>query len=254
MRPNRRHLALGVALAISLAQSGCGGGGGSPTKPVVPTTPTPFAGAFLNASESGRITFSIDAAPLARGRDAAQAPIPVTGRATFGGGSGIDLSGTYDAASDTLILAGTGYQFVGRLLPGAPSAEIAGSYIGLNGTGSFDALAGASSATEIHCGTFDSTYLLETGPFNLVLSGSRAIALMLPGGTTRARRLTGTISGTVSPLQIDLAYADTTGLAITASGSLDLVLAHSTGTWSSTQGGSPHDNGTWSGSVCLPEP
>ncbi len=175
-------------LVVAAIIAGCkkddnpaGPGGGSVT----------YVGTLANANETGSMTLIFPSAP------SKQAPRAITGIVTIIYVSGtvkindstITIAGTYNTDTDTLLILGGGYSFVGRYSNG----NISGTYTGPNGAGSFTAeVSGEGETIKVYCGTYHETSPDTSvhGRFNLVIKGN-----VVTGITDDGLPLAGTVDG-----------------------------------------------------------
>jgi hypothetical protein len=152
---------------------------------------------------------------------------------TLGGGKTFSLTGTYDAATKTLTIAGGGYTLTGTLT----GSTLSGTYTGPNGAGSFALQAAVTGAVNVYCGTYKGTGAPGGGSWNLVQGADNKLS----GSYTESAGGSGLITGTLAGTAITLATS-TGGVAVgTLSGT----------SISGTYGVSAADQsaGTWTGST-----
>jgi hypothetical protein len=245
------HLALAALGIVSLLTfNGCGDDNNdNPTNPGGGATSTSFTGTFVNGSEGGLMTVTVNTTTLARALRAATA-VTASGVITPDGGSPISLTGTYDSATDSLYLNGGGYAFGGQYDGSGAIAGIAGLYTGPNGAGQFGCATGSSASIGVYCGTYQNQAVTETGNWNLVTSGSYIVGLAVPSGQTFGLGLEGTLTGTGTTRTITVGSDDGNGGLLTATGTLNTTTHAMSGTWHTTQDAAPVDSGSWSGNLC----
>ena len=148
-----------------------------------------------------------------------------SGTLTPTGLAGIPLSGTYNAGSGAVSVAGGGHTLTGTITSG----ELDGTYAGSAGAGSFGTHKGTTSSdVSLFCGSYDGD---ASGVWNLAKTGNSLVGAYADDGGGSAR-LTGTLSGS----SISLTFTGGT-----ASGTLASATAMN-GNW--TAGAA---SGTWTG-------
>lgn len=251
------HLAGGLLTLAVLAQlvAGCSDDKKNPAAPGGGTpTSTSFVGIFTNATESGKITITVNTTSLAgriRVSQAGAATVTATATLSIGGGGSASLTGTYNDVTDSLYLSGSNYTFAGEYDETSTPPVIDGAYSGPNGSGQFDAIVGTASSTpiEIYLGTFQSDSTNVHGAFNVARYDTLAGALAFVEGDTEATPMEGTVTGGGSTLAISLSGGGS-GLTVTATGTVDTVVDTVGGTWHTYDSGlAKGDDGTWSGAL-----
>lgn len=232
----------GVVLAwvlVVLALGGCGRDR-KPTAPP-PKSPTPqtqMTGVFVGGSENGLIDITIDTAPLTAPLDTVVTALGVMSRDT---GSVVNLTGTYDTATDSLHLNGSGYDLEGMFLPNAVTVRLQGRYTSPSGSGAFLALTGArNSVVHVFCSSYDDATSTTLGDLDLAVAGNALAGFETVYGDTAIVTLQGTANGTGTTRA--LAF---TGIEFQGNGSWNTLTGHVEGVWSS-----PLGSGVWSGDEC----
>lgn len=243
-----------LPLAIVLAfAAGCGDDNGSPTGPGPGATSTTMTGVMINATENGRLTVTIATTTLAPppGALAARA-VAVDASATFRpiGGSVVNLAGTYDAATDTLLLSGGGYTIVAEVEEGDPPSTV-GQYDGPNGPGFFGAVATGSTSTPVYCGDYQSGTTSENGNLSFLVSGDVFAGITFSAVTSWFRPFEGTVSGTGSVRSVAGGNVEEGVDSLYISGSFNTVSGVSSGTWTLVDlTDQSAESGTWSAVEC----
>lgn len=243
-RAARRAYVVAAALAAALIVAvlgGCGRDRKSTAPPSNPPTPqTQMTGVFLGSAENGLIDVTIDTAPLTSPLDTIVTALGVMSRDT---GGVVNLTGTYDTATDSLHLNGQGYDLDGVFLPSAVTVRLQGRYTSPSGGGAFLALIGArSSVVHVFCASFDDTTATTLGTLNLAVGGGALAGFEAVYGDTAIVTLQGTVAG--SGTTRALAF---TGIEFQGNGSWNTLTGHVAGVWAS-----PLGTGVWSGDPCLP--
>ena len=243
-----------IAAIIALAAfAGCGNddnpaapGGGTPA----PTTTT-FSGVMIGTgSENGTITVTVATTSLAGGL--AGAPVTASGTVNPTGSATVPLTGTYDAATDSLHLSGGGYTLEGEY-DDNPSGDafksIAGGYTGPNGNGFFAAVLQGAAQVRLFVGTFENQTTTISGKWDMVVADTLAGCIAFPDGGTidDVVPMVGRAGNTGTSRAITLAGGSGT-LTVTASGTWNTTTDSVSGTWNSNDTSGPTtDTGTWAG-------
>ena len=233
--------------------AGCGDDNGSPTGPGPGATSTTMTGVMINAAENGRLTVTIATTTLTPppGALAARA-VAVDASATFRpiGGSVVNLSGTYDADSDTLLLSGGGYTIVAEVEEGDPPSTV-GQYDGPNGPGFFGAVATGSTSTPVYCGTYQSNTTSENGNLSFLVSGDVFAGITFSAVTSWFRPFEGSVSGTGTTRTVIGGNVEDGVDSLYISGSFNTVSGVSSGTWTLVDlTDQSAESGTWSAVEC----
>lgn len=229
-----RPVAIGLAL---LAFAGCSDDDEGPAGTNGGTTT--YEGTLVGLGDSGSLVITVEN-PGKAARLAAAAPGDVAGQLQLVGGCDVDLTGTVD--SGVIGIEGTGpcgdYSLAGTI----SSDRIEGTFAGPSGrTGTFVVIEQATSnASDVFCGVWtemeEGTPTGESGPFNLVISGSSLEGVAYDGDGDPIP-----LEGTVDGDQVTIFVADTPTQI--ASGVLD-------GDTISGQYNTGASAGVWSGSPC----
>lgn len=144
------------------------GPGGGPT----------YYGTIANGSETGTLTLTFASAPS---KVSSQTPknvaaiITITGTLKIQGSAPITLTGTYDTETDSLKITAGPYTFQGTYSDG----EVAGSYDGPNGVGSFTAGVSTSGSSKVYCGQYtENSPDTGTGKINVIVDGTKVTVLV----------------------------------------------------------------------------
>ena len=224
--------------------------------PVNPGTPqsTQLTGAFVGAGDGGRMTVTIPLASSALApRLGGSAPVNVTGTLSPDAGGTVNLTGSYDADGDAIVLAGGGYTLAGLYDGTAPVAGIAGDYTGPNGTGGFAVAVGGSSTVSVYCAEYEGQS--DSGRLNLIIVGNTVNGgVALTNGTIYG--FEGTVTGIAPNQTITVNDEVETGIVVAAQASLNSTTGQITnGTYTITVEGLEEDSGTWQGSTsCMTAP
>ncbi|HYJ34225.1 MAG TPA: hypothetical protein VE326_13520 [Candidatus Binatia bacterium] len=231
-----------LSLALSLAAfTGCGTKHEltSPT-PGTPTPETQLTGVFVGSAENGLLDLTIDAGSLAMPADTT---VSASGVMSQDGGGVVNLTGTYDAGTDSLRLSGQGYELAGLYLDGGAPIRVEGRYTGPSGNGRFTALPGRRpSAVHAFCATYEDSAATMWGTLNLAVAGNGVAGFEVADGDTAVVAVQGTAAGTAGTTR-SLAFA---GAEFIGSGSWNTSTGHVAGVWAS-----PRGTGVWSGDLCI---
>ena len=158
----------GCLLALLAIASGCGEDDSkNPTGPGNPSATTVLTGIFAGAERGGLVSLSLSTADLAPAlprptRSTRLAPgradsvvSAAMGLGPVGGGA-INLAGTYDTTSDSLLVAGQGYTVRGRADLWAGLPVVAGLYSSATDSGGVVCTPGGSGTVKAFCGEFQS--------------------------------------------------------------------------------------------------
>jgi len=233
-------VALSVALSLALVV-GCGKKR-EPTAPTpgAPTPQTQLTGVFVGGLENGLLDVTIDTGFLAMPGDTV---VSASGVMSKDGGGVVNLTGTYDAATDSLRLSGQGYELAGLYLDGGVPPRVEGRYASPAGGGMFTALPGRRpSAVHAFCATYEDSAATMWGTLNLAVAGNGVAGFEVEDGDTAVVAVQGTAAGTAGTTR-SLAFA---GSEFIGSGSWNTSTGHVAGVWAS-----PRGNGVWSGDPCL---
>jgi hypothetical protein len=159
---NSWRLASALGLAI-LFVPGCGGSGSTGPTPTPTATPAPattFTGTIAGSSgQSGTLVVRIAAAT------ATATLTPIDGGGTFA------LTGTFDEATKTLTLSGSGFALKGTIANG----KLTGNYTGPGGSvGIFSNLNSTSQSVQPYCGTYHR--VTEDGVWNFGIAASGEVS------------------------------------------------------------------------------
>jgi hypothetical protein len=251
----RLHLTLAALGILSLlAFNGCGDDNEDKT----PTSPggggsTSFFGTYVNGSESGMMTITVNTTSLAGALQAnatRTASVTASGTITPDGYASFPLTGTYDAATDSLYLSDGVYFFGGKYGTIGSVTGIAGRYIGGHGYGQFGCVQGTSSSIQIYCGTYQNADVSDTGNWNLVVSGISIVGVSFQTGDDQGIPFQGIIAGTGTTRSITVGHDDGSGNTLSATGSLNTTTHVMSGVWHTYASSSPVDNGTWTADLC----
>ena len=213
-----------------------------------PTTYTTLHGIFAGASDGGRLSLSIATGSLARSLGG-DMTVPVTGTIAPTGGTAVALAGTYNPATDTLLVGATGYALLGVYEPIDPFPSISGTYHSPAGFGTFGCAAGESSAVKIFICTFAESNQQITGRFNLAAVDTIIAGVAFPDGGTEDdyHFFKGTVERTGYPRAIVL-HGDNGQNVFDAIGEWNPNTDEAGGTWTVTDTSVPETySGTWSG-------
>ncbi len=218
-----------VAILAAIPYAGCSGGSHHSSSSVSNRTPETFQGTLTaDGVESGVISVVINFGPGSS--VVLAATVGATGSIALKGGGTVNLTGSFDTASQGLTLSGGGYSFVGVL----SATAISGSYTGPQGAGSFSALQSTGSGSVlVYCGTYAQNNSTNTGVWNMVQSGGSLV-----GSFSGSDGATGDLSGTISGDSVSVSFKG---------GSATGTLSGTTmsGTWHDNKGNS----GPWQGST-----
>ncbi len=210
----------------------------TPTVPPTTLNATKYIGTLGNGAEAGVLTLNFASAPPKVAPsiiNSIATIINVTGTVKIGGIT-INLTGTYNTDTDSLIVSGGGYNFKGKL----NSSNLSGTYTGPNGDGSFTAESStADGSVKVYTGTSHETSpdTSNHGRFLLVVKG-----IALTGITDYGQKVGGTISGThlsvhfeESPA-VEIAQGNVSGDGTSIQGTYSVATESGTitGTWSAT--------------------
>ena len=180
---------------VVVALVACGGEGDGPTEPSVQPDAT-FQGVFASGVERGTITLVSSS--------------PATGSLSVDGKAPVPLSGSFDSASSTFLLTGSGFTVTGKAgAAGAPAgasslgalaatasaaATLSGTVTGpdITGTATMSAAStGGGATTTRYCGVYTGD---DAGMVDVGLVGGLAVATVAGMGGRFA--MTGTVAGT----------------------------------------------------------
>jgi hypothetical protein len=231
----------GIGLALALA-AGCAKKH-QPTAPT-PGSPTPqtqLTGVFVGGAENGLLDVTVDLGSLAVPGDTVVSALGVMSK---DGGGVVNLTGTYDAATDSLRLSGQGFELAGLYLEGGAPIRIEGSYVGPAGSsGRFTALPGRRpSAVRAFCATYEDSAATMWGTLNFAVAGNGVAGFEVVDGETAVVAVQGTAAGTTGTTR-SLAFA---GSDFIGNGSWNMSTGHVAGVWAS-----PRGTGVWSGDPCI---
>ena len=216
---------------------GCGRSGEvtapAPTSPVIET---PMTGVYVGAGENGMVELTISTAPAAP-----ETTVTAFGTLSRDGGGTANLAGTYDTATDSLHLSGSGYTLAGLYLAGAAPPRLSGSFSGSLGSGFFVALVGARSSVRSFCATYENSGATLWGTIDLTVSSSSVAGFEVLDGDTFVVALAGSVSGTGTTRTVAFA-----GNPFVGSGTWNTSTRHVEGTWTADA-----QSGVWSGDECL---
>jgi hypothetical protein len=246
--------AITIAAAV-LGLAGCEGK--HATFPVLPL-PVPelqLTGSFVGAAENGLLDVTVQTAALTtrsfpagpagilRAPAAAETTVTAFGTMSKDGGGVVNLTGTYNTATDSLRLSGQGYTLWGLWVADAVPPRLAGRYAGPSGNGRFAVLVGARTAVHVFCATYENSPTATFfGTLDLAVVGTSVTGFQVEDGDTLVEPLQGTANGSGATRAIYFA-----GASFYGNGSWDLATAHVAGVWAS-----PRGNGVWSGDPCVP--
>ena len=241
--------------AAALALAGCEGK--HSTFPVLPP-PAPelqLTGSFVGAAENGLLDVTVQAAALTarrfpagpagllRASAAVETTVTALGTMSKDGGGVVNLTGSYDTATDSLRLSGQGCALWGLWVPGGVPPRLEGRYAGPSGNGRFAVLIGARTAAHVFCATYENSPTATFfGTIDLAVVGTSLTGFQVEDGDTLVEPLQGTVNdaGTTPVLYFS-------GSSFSGNGKWDLMTADAAGVWTS-----PRGSGVWSGGVCLP--
>ncbi|HET7498001.1 MAG TPA: hypothetical protein VFM00_06850 [Candidatus Eisenbacteria bacterium] len=240
----RLWIGIGPAVAVSAALlAGC-------AKKHQPTAPTPgspmpqtqLTGVFVGGSENGLLDVTIDLGSLAMPGDTVVSALGVMSK---DGGGVVNLTGTYDTATDSLRLSGQGFELAGLYLEGGAPIRIEGRFVGPadSGSGLFTALPGRRpSAVHAFCATYENSAATMWGTLNFAVAGNGVAGFEVVDGETAVVAVQGTAAGTTGTTR-SLAFA---GSDFIGNGSWNMSTGHVAGVWAS-----PRGSGVWSGDLCI---
>jgi hypothetical protein len=251
--PRRLVALLLLSAAGLLTLAGCGKDSDSPTGPSGPPTTTTMNGVMINANENGRLVVTIATTTLAPppGAYVANGEV-ILASATYRpvGGGTVNMSGTYDADTDSLVLAGGGYSFATMLETDGPRASMVGEYAGPNGPGLFGAAQTDGANVTVHCGTYLSLTTAESGRLGVLANDDEFAGIMFSAQTSEFQAFEGMLSGTGTTRTVTGGGSEGVD-SIAVSGTLNTVSGISSGTWTylnlDTMSG---DSGTWTATEC----
>jgi hypothetical protein len=158
-------------------------------------------------------------------------------------GGVVNLTGTYDTATDSLHLNGQGYDLDGAFLPNAVTVRLQGQYTSPSDGGGFVALTGPrDSGVNVLCAAYEESAATMWGTLNLAIAGGAVAGFEVVDGDTSIVLLQGTAVGTVTTTKA-IAF---TGIEFSGNGSWNTLTRHIEGVWAS-----PLGHGTFSGDECL---
>ncbi len=160
---------------ISLTVVGCGS---SPTAPTPAASPTPapsttFTGTIAGSSgQSGTLVITIATAVTSSAHSEVHSVANATATLTLiNGGGTFALAGTFDDATKSLTLSGSGFSLNGSIAGG----QVTGHYTGPDGSvGLFSNLNSTTQSVQPYCGTYHRT--TEDGVWNFQIAASGAIS------------------------------------------------------------------------------
>ena len=215
-----------------------------------------MSGAFVSTATNGSVSVTIASGSLAaplRTRLSYKGAVTASGTLTPPIGPVVDLTGTYDTATDTLNLTGSGYTLVGQAdTTGTPDA-ITGGWTGPGGPGLFGCFIGTTTnPVAVYCGQFQVDPSVGNGYLDTIISGDTARGIVLivnPSWAIAPTRLLGSVSGTGTTRNITMQGYESANALIVVTGTLDTTTNQLAGTWTYTLSGSatPTYTGTWSG-------
>lgn len=244
-----RSLAAAALLVFALGLTGCNSGdeNKNPVGPGGSSGSTVMTGTFTGANENGRVGLTIHATSLAHMPGAGKATVIGSAVLNVDAGTTVDLSGTYDPATDSLFVTGGGYTLVGKLRMEGFLPAIAGVYVGPNGSGTFEVLVGSQNEIGVYCGTYLNSVLVQQGRWSFLLFQNRVIGLQSPesGGFIR---MTGDATGT-GPTKTLTFTSDPEFGSMTATGTVNTQTHHASGNWTMTDDAGT-ESGTWTAEYC----
>lgn len=223
-------------------------GGGSSTQ---------LTGAFVGATDGGKISITIPLASTALAPRLGGSPAAVTATGVLSPVSGgtINLAGAYDPETNILGLTGgtpgSEYTFDGQYEVGTISG-ITGDFVGPNGSGGFATAVGGSGTVFTYCGTYTNASD-ETGNLNLLIVGTTVAGGVVTNLTLYG--FEGTVTGTAPNQTITVNDEVEPGIVVNATASLNATTGViSGGTYTITVEGTETDSGTWQGSTACSTP
>jgi hypothetical protein len=187
--------------------------------------------------------FPAGPAGLLRAPAAAETTVTAFGTMSKDGGGVVNLTGTYDTATDSLRLSGQGYVFWGLWVADAAPPRLAGRYAGPSGNGRFAALIGPRTTVHTFCATYENAPTATFfGTLDLAVASGVLTGFQVEDGDTLVEPLQGTANGTQAMRALAFAGAEFQG-----QGNWDTTTGHVAGVWAS-----PRGNGVWSGDPCVP--
>ena len=225
-----------IALAL-LTLGGCGNGKKKVLDPhgLHPPGMSNYQGFFASEGGVGRIGV-VTSAPTA------------SGALTLEGGGSISLVGTYDNASDSLHLTGSGYDFGGRVSPVSGLLAIAGNFTSPGADGAFAVALVNSFGPHQYCGRLYGAGNSLVGRVAYVVSGIAILGAACFEAEPTPVALVGELDRSSPKPRLSMAGTSATR-DVTLHGAYDEDADLSAGSWTST-GTAADASGTWGVAPC----
>ncbi len=265
--PAARHVAgLSVALAAAAAAIAAllTGGCGSDSKTTAPALPAPgsttFVGILTNTTQTGRLTVVISTASLAAPirveraghylASRSAAAVGATGTLDFGS-TPLELTGTYNQASDSLNLSGGGYTLEGVVDLSGPRPSLKGAYGGPQGTGGFGCARGTYATVQFYCGTYMNDSTTMHGVFHFTVSDTTLVGIAFPDSSATGTAFGGFLRDAGDSLDVSIEVLVEGDHHMTGSGKLAKDTHEVRGTWADYDYFSMHtETGTFNALPC----
>lgn len=240
-----------AALVAVLALSGCGSDTAGPGKNSLSESfPSRFQGFFASEGLVGRMSMEINASArsLAPAPNVTGVAVSATASLWLEDGGNLGLAGTYDSASDSIRLAGAGYDFEGRVgwVNGQPT--VAGTYTSPGDDGAFAVALINTFGPHQYCGRLYMASDSTVGRLAYVVTGTAILGAACFSNEPDPVLLQGEVDTTSPKPRLSLS-GSSAARDLILHGAYDEEAELSAGSWTST-GSAGDASGTWSVASC----